>query len=378
VILINGDRIAAVGRADQISVPKNARVIDLQGRIVMPGLIDNHWHGIVHQNGTLPQQSWPLRSALAFGVTTIFDPAATQHIFSAGELVKAGLLRGPRIFSTGPTIYGAESDGTQNGEQAFIETLEDARREVRRRQAWGAIAVKSYLLPRREQRQYVVAAAREAGMFVASESAMAQIPAVSQIMDGETSIEHAISLPNVYQDILQLWRQSSIDTVPTMVIGLGGISGELLFYSESEIWRHPILSQHVPPVMLRAMGARNTRVSRSDLSVLRSARWLEQLRKAGIRVLPGSHGQREGLALHWEMWLMAEGGASAHEIFRAATLQSAEHLGVEADLGSVETGKIADLLVFDDNPLSDIRKSDRIKYVIANGIIYDPGSLNQL
>jgi imidazolonepropionase-like amidohydrolase len=82
--------------------------------------------------------------------------------------------------------------------------------------------------------------------------------------------------------------------------------------------------------------------------------------------------------LHWEMWLMAEGGASAHEIFRAATLQSAEHLGVEADLGSVETGKIADLLVFDDNPLSDIRKSDRIKYVIANGIIYDPGSLNQL
>jgi hypothetical protein len=180
VILVNGNRIAAVGRMDQTLVPKNVRMIDLQGRIVMPGLIDNHWHGIIHQDGTLPQQSWPLRS--------------------------------PRIFSTGPSIYGAQSDGTQDGEQAFIETLDDARREVRRRQAWGAIAVKSYLLPRREQRQYVVAAAREAGMFVASESAMAHIPAVSQIMDGETSIEHAISLPNIYQDILQLWRQSSVDT----------------------------------------------------------------------------------------------------------------------------------------------------------------------
>jgi imidazolonepropionase-like amidohydrolase/Tol biopolymer transport system component len=372
-IVIAGDRIIAVGPAPQVTIPSDAKIVDLQGATVLPGLIDSHWHGVIHQDGTVPQQVWPLQATLALGVTTVFEPAADNQVFTVAEMQRAGRIVSPRIFSTGRTLYGAERDDAPR-----IESPADAQREVRRRKLQGAIAVKSYLLPRREQRQWVVEAARREGLFVASEAAMATMATISQIVDGETSIEHAMSLANVYDDVVQLWRQADVDTVPTMIIGLGGASGELMFYSESDVWRHPILSRHVPPEFLRATSARRPRVTGADLSVLRSARWLERLRSEGVAVLPGSHGQREGLAMHWEMWLMAAGGTPPHAVLRAATVEAAKHLGLDRDLGSLEPGKLADLIVLDRDPLADIRNTDRIRYIVSGGSLYEAGTLQPL
>jgi Tol biopolymer transport system component len=166
VVLVDGNRIAAVGTADEVSVPDGATIIDVAGKTVIPGLVDAHAHGAQARQELTPEQNWQQFSNLAFGVTTVHDPSNdTSSIFAAAEMQRAGRIVGPRIFSTGTILYGAEAPGYT----ARIETLEDATFHVRRLKDVGAISVKSYQQPRRDQRQKVITAARELGIMVVPE-----------------------------------------------------------------------------------------------------------------------------------------------------------------------------------------------------------------
>jgi hypothetical protein len=107
-VVVEGNRIRAVGRRGEVAVPAGAYVVDAAGKTVIPGLIDVHWHGSMGSEGILPQQSWINAASLAFGVTTLHDPSNdTDMVFAASELSKAGLIVAPRIFSTGTILYGA-------------------------------------------------------------------------------------------------------------------------------------------------------------------------------------------------------------------------------------------------------------------------------
>jgi hypothetical protein len=110
----------------------------------------------------------------------------------------------------------------------------------------------------------------------------------------------------------------------------------------------------------------------------RHAKVLADIVKAGGKVGMGSHGQLQGLGAHWEIWAMQSGGMSNHDTLRAATIFGAEAIGFATDLGSIETGKYADLIVLDKDPLADIRNTNTIRYVMKNGELFEGDTLNQI
>jgi imidazolonepropionase-like amidohydrolase len=188
VIIVDGNRIEAIGPAATTPVPAGVPVMDMAGKTIMPGLVDAHWHGSMGSDEIIPEQSWVDYASLAFGVTTIHNPSSdTSEIFAHSELARTGRIVAPRIFSTGSILYGATTAGTVK-----IESLDDALSTLRRMQAAGAWSVKSYNQPRRDQRQQIIAAARELNMMVVPEGGSLFQHNMSMIVDGHTTIEHSI------------------------------------------------------------------------------------------------------------------------------------------------------------------------------------------
>jgi imidazolonepropionase-like amidohydrolase len=100
--------------------------------------------------------------------------------------------------------------------------------------------------------------------------------------------------------------------------------------------------------------------------------------KAGGKLGIGGHGELQGLSFHWQMWSLQSGGMSNLEILRAATLNGAEAIGLARDLGSLEAGKLADLVVLTKDPLEDIQNSTSIRFVMKNGELFDGDTLNEV
>ena len=265
----------------------------------MPGIIDAHAHGPQGVNDIVPQQNWSALAHLALGVTTVHDPSnnATE-IFAAAEYQRAGLILAPRIFSTGDVVYGAHSEGF-----ASIDKLDDARNHIQRLKAQGAISIKNYNQPRREQRQMVVTAAREAGMMVVREGGSLYHMDMSMIADGNTGIEHNVPPRALLRRRAAVLAGDRRGYTPTLVVTYGGPGGEYFFYQESEVWAHPILSRYVPPHILQPRSVRRQMAPASDYQPIRdSAANAKRLMELGVLVNTGAHGQREGLGSHWEIW----------------------------------------------------------------------------
>ncbi len=373
-VVIRDGRIAAVGPRASVVIPEGAKVFDAAGKTIMPGLVDVHWHGSVGADGVIPQQNWVLLAGLAFGVTTAHDPSNdTDTFFAAAEQQRAGLLVAPRLYSTGTILYGAQYPA-----RAIIESLDDARAHLRRLKAAGAFSVKSYNQPRREQRQQVLQAARELGMLVVPEGGSLLQQNLSMVVDGHTTIEHAIPVSRVYDDVVQLWSQSSTGWTPTLGVAYGGWWGENYFYSKYDVWADPRLSSFVPPRLLEARTRRRLMVPPDETNHLDVARIAKQLNDKGVLIQLGAHGQREGLAAHWELWSFVLGGMTPFEALRAGTLNGARALGLERELGSLEPGKLGDLVVLDANPLKDINNSRSVRYTVLGGRVWDSATMNEL
>ncbi len=373
-LIVEGNRIVAIGPRSSVSVPADAKRVDVRGHTVIPGLIDAHWHGGMGESEIVPQQSWINYASLAFGVTTLHDPSNRNgDIFSQAELQRAGMVVGPRIYSTGNILYGAKAPFT-----AVINSLDDALTHLKRQQAEGAISVKSYQQPRRDQRQQVIAAARQTGMMVVPEGGSMFELNMGMIVDGHTGIEHALPIAEVYDDVTQLWRQTQVGYTPTLNVAYGGLDGEHYWYARTEVWKHPLLMQFVPRSVLQSRAVRRETAPEEDYNVIRVARTATALQRAGVAVNMGAHGQREGLGAHWEMWMFALGGMTPLEAIRTATINPARYLGLDRDLGSLEVGKLADLVVIRGDVTADIRKSDQISRVMQNGRLYELPSMNEV
>ena len=374
VIVIDGNRIAAIGPAGQVNIPADAQKIDARGKTIIPGLIDVHWHGGMGESDLVPQQSWINYASLAFGLTTIHDPSNRNgEIFSSAELQRAGAIVGPRIYSTGSILYGAKAGGN-----APVNNLDDALTHLKRQQANGAISVKSYQQPRREQRQQVLEAARQTGMMVVPEGGSMFQLNMSMVIDGHTGIEHALPVAEVYDDVKQLWSQTQVGYTPTLNVAYGGLDGEHYWYAHTDVWKHPLLSKFVPRSVLESRSVRRITAPEEDFNVVRVARTAAVLQRAGVPAKIGAHGQREGLGTHWEMWMFGLGGMSSLEAIRTATINPARYIGVDRDLGSLEVGKLADLVIISGDVLADIRQSDQISHVMQNGRLFEVPTMNEV
>ena len=375
VLLVRGNRIEAVGPADKISIPADARKIDVSGKTIIPGLVDVHAHVPTARSEITPEQNWDQFSNLAFGVTTLHDPSNdTSSVFAAAELQRAGQIVAPRIYSTGTILYGSHA----RGYHAKIDSLEDAEFHVRRLKDVGAISVKSYQQPRREQRQQVIAAARALGIMVVPEGGAKFHHNMNEIIDGHTGIEHAISIARGYDDVTQLWSQTGTGYTPTLGVAYGGLSGENYWYEHTNVWENERLMRYTPRFIVEPRSIRRTKAPELHYNHIAVASYAKELRDRGVSVQVGAHGQREGLAAHWEMWMLEQGGFTPWEAIRAATIDGATYVGLNDDIGSIEPGKLADVVVIDGNPLEDLRRSEYVTYTMINGRVYDAATMNQI
>ena len=367
VLVVDGDTIKAIGASGSVAIPANARVIDVKGKTIVPGYVDAHAHANHFSSGVVPQQNWTYYTNLAFGVTTTHDPSATtETVFSQAELVKAGDMVGPRIFSTGTILYGADGDF-----KAVVNSLDDARAHLRRMKANGAFSVKSYNQPRREQHQQINQAARELGMLVVEEGGSTLNHNLPMILDGVTSIEHNLPVAPLYADVIKLWKETDVRNTPTLVVTFGGLSGEYWWYARDNVWEDKKLNRFFPRETLDARSIRRETAPDWDYYHIEVAKAAKKLRDAGIKISTGGHGQLQGLSENWEIWMLTQGGFSNFEALRAATIDGADMLGLSKQIGSLTPGKRADFVVLNTNPLENIRSTIDTRYVAVNGRVFD-------
>ena len=371
-ILIEGNHIRTVGAG--VDIPAAARRIDMAGKTIMPGIVDVHAHMGYNTLDIIPEKQWGYYANLAYGVTTTHDPSAsTQSVFAQSEMVKSGAMVGPRIFSTGYILYGAE-----NTEKAVVNNYDDARAHVARLKAVGAFSVKSYNQLRRSSRQQVIKAARDLQVMVVPEGGSTYYYNMTHILDGHTGIEHSIPVAPLYKDALTLLAKSQTGYTPTLIVAYGGVMGENYWYQMANVWENERLLKFVPRSVIDSRSRWRMMGPEDDFFHVELARSVKDVVRAGGRAHLGAHGQLQGLGAHWEIWMFQQGGMTPMEAIRAATIHGAWYLGLDKEVGSLEAGKLADLMIMDRNPLENIRNTETIRFVMINGVLYDTANMDEV
>ena len=368
-LVVTGSRITCVGAC---AIPKGARVISAGGKTIIPGFIDVHSHNYREHRGIIPQHNYEGAVFLAYGITSTMDPSMwSQNLFPTGEMVDAGAIVGPRVFTTGDPLYAG--DGLRQEDFASYEAAEAG---IRKLQGWGAVSLKQYMQPRREQRQWVSDIARKLGIQVTSENDDLEYT-LGLIMDGQTGFEHPLSYLPLYGDATTFLGKARATYSPTFMVGGAGPWNEEYWYSQSETWKDPKIRRWVPWMQQIPQSRRRMLRPATDYSFPFIAQSLADLIAAGGYGSIGAHGQHNGPGSHWEVWMAASalGPMGALEI---ASPHAARFIGREKDLGTLEVGKLADFMVLNSNPLENIKNTLDIQYVTKGGVVYVGDTLDEV
>jgi len=369
-VVVSGNRIVSVGAQGSAPIPAGARIINVSGKTIMPGLMDIHAH-MWPQWGVHSPQPYMYTVNLAYGVTTTRDPQTSQaDVVSYGDAVEVGQMVGPRIYATGPGIFSQDN----------VTSADDAKEVMRRySEFYRTETIKQYMAGDRRQRQWIVMAAKEQKITPTLEGGLDFKKNMTEAMDGYAGIEHTLPIAPMYRDAVSLFAQSGTTYTPTLLVQYGGPWAENWWYEHYDIMSDEKLARFTPFSELERRGLRRPQWFRdSEYSFKLFAEQAKKIVEAGGRVGLGGHGQLQGLGVHWELWNIASGGMKPMDALRVGTIFGAEALGLQKHLGSIEAGKLADILVLDANPLDDIKNTNTIRYVMKNGRVYDGNTLAEI
>ncbi|HMO81149.1 MAG TPA: amidohydrolase family protein [Pyrinomonadaceae bacterium] len=369
-IAITDNRIVAVGPRGRVQIPAGARTIDVSGKTIIPGFVDVHAHmwppRDIHQD-----QVWQYLANLAYGVTTTRDPqSSTTDVYAYADLVETGEILGPRVYTTGPGVFSAIGLTDKESVDNYIK---------RYREAYQTDTLKQYVVGDRNVRQWVAMACYDNKISPTTEGALDMKLNLSQMIDGYSGHEHSLPLQPVYKDVVEFVARTQTFYTPTILVAYGGPWAENYYFQNTDVLNNKRLARYIPGELLGRMLRRRSQWFRpEEYSFRQIAADTASIIKAGGLAGIGGHGQLQGLGVHWEIWAMQSGGMSTHDTLRVATIMGAEAIGLEQDLGSLEPGKLADLIVMDKNPLLDIQNTDSISLVIKNGELFEAETLNQI
>lgn len=368
-VLIENNRIKAIGPSSEMHAPAGAKVIDVRGKTIMPGFVDIHSH-LRTERPEMTEEEWSYAANLAYGVTTTRDPSIESNtVFAQGELVSAGDLIGPRIYSTGTAI---------TTEAASLTSLEETENLVKRYKAHGADSLKEYMQPRRIERQWLAMAAAKEGVNITAEGGGDLKTDLTMVLDGYTGVEHGLPVVPIYKDVIQLEAQAGTTYTPTLIVSYGGEFGQFYWRQRMDIHADPKVMRFTPHEQVDSVARRRVLLFDEEYTFPLMAQGAAGIVRGGGHVALGSHGEQQGIGAHWELWMLQSGGMTPWQTLYCATMNGAESIGLEKQVGSLEPGKLADLLVLNSNPIDDIHNSRDLLYVIKNGNVYLADTLNEI
>ncbi len=369
-ILVTDNRIIAVGPKGKVTAPAGTKTVDMTGKTIVPGFVDVHAHMWPPRDLHQPQV-WQYLANLAYGVTTTRDPqSATTDIYAYADLVETGEILGPRVFTTGPGVFSGLSLDDKEAVGNYIKRYRDA---------YKTDTLKQYVVGDRNVRQMVAMACIDNKITPTTEGALDMKLDLSQMIDGYTGNEHALPLQPIYNDVVQFVAKTKTYYTPTILVAYGSPWVENHFFETTDVLKNTKLARYIPRELINGMMRRRPQwFAPEEYNYGGIAKGVADVVKAGGRAGIGGHGQMQGLGVHWEIWAIQAGGLSNHDTLRVATIFGAEAIGLDADVGSIETGKLADLVIMDANPLADIRNTNTISYVMKNGELFAGNTLNQL
>ncbi|TPG21828.1 amidohydrolase [Sphingomonas koreensis] len=369
-ILIEDGRFARVGPQGSFAIPPGTPIRDESGKTIVPGFIDTHDHIATVRRDVLGLEDWGLRARLAYGVTTSFDPSTlTIDMLTYQDALDAGLMTGPRLRQTGVALFSMQR----------FSSLDDVLAVMRRyRDDYRIRNIKEYRTGNRRLREWVVMACRMLGMNPTTEGALSFKLDLSQIIDGFAGNEHALVASPLQEDVLKLLRFTRTSYTTTLNITNGGPSGEDWAIDREDPVADPKIDHWWPRVFIDQMMLRRPWRTLAEYRFPSIAADAAAVQAEGGLVGIGSHGETPGIGFHYEMELHAVGGMAPMAILHAATIGSAETIGRKSDLGSIEPGKLADLAVLTQDPLSDIHNARAVVEVMRGGTLYDAATLDTL
>jgi Tol biopolymer transport system component len=369
-VLVTDNRIVGVGKKGSLKAPAGTRTINITGKTIMPGLVDAHSH-MWAPRGLHQTEVWQYLANLAYGVTTTRDPqTSTPDVFAYADMVDAGMMPGPRVYATGPGVFSGSGIDSREAAFNFIKRYRDAYRTN---------TIKQYVAGDRIVRQWLIEACKEYGITATIEGSLDLKLNLTQMADGYSGQEHSLPIMPLYKDVVEFVARTKTFYTPTILVAYGAPWSENFYFESENVVGDQKLKRWVPWELLDNMVRRRGQwFLPEEYGHSAIAKGIADVVRAGGKAGLGSHGQLQGLGAHWETWNLQSGGLTPHETLRVVTLFGAEAIGMHQDVGSLEAGKMADLLVLDRNPLENIKNTNSIRYVMKNGELYEGDTLNMI
>lgn len=369
-ILVDHNRIAAVGPRGSFAVPADAVIRDVTGKTIVPGFIDEHDHIGEIRRDVLSTEDWGLRARLAYGVTTSFDPSTLSiDMLSYQDMLDAGLMLGPRLRSTGMAIFSMNR----------FASLDEVRAVLRRYKADYRLGnIKEYRTGNRRVREWMAMAAREEGLQPTTEGALSLKLDLSQILDGFAGNEHALAAPPLGDDVIGLLTRMHTSYSTTLMVTNSGPEASDWFIVHRNPSEDPKMRHFWTPAAIEQKLIDRPGLPLQDYRFQPIAADAARVARAGGLVGMGAHGEVPGIGFHWEMEAHVMSGMAPMAVLHAASAGSAETIGRLGDLGTIEPGKLADLVILDRDPLANIRNTTAIHMVMRGGFLYAGDTLDEL